>query len=193
MVTGYLTEFLMRAFPWRHCTAGHTPRWELCNRGKLPSSTSYKIVSLEATTQQPSPTGPLTGARALTLHTGGRRGHREPLQHSHSQTSQTGHSSILNRQIRRNDTHFTVAWAWPGTTGQDRKYFGPRSASGVPKRARQELSWRHTASAQSTVLHTGSQGEGTWPLNWRDRQVEHRHWLRRMLRFLLFLTVQNEK
>lgn len=86
-VTGYLTEFLMWAFPRRHCTAGRTPRWELCNRGKLPSSTSYKIVSLEATIQQPSPAGPLTGTRALTLHTGGRSGHREPLQHSHSQTS----------------------------------------------------------------------------------------------------------
>ena len=90
-----------------------------------------------------------------------RGGTRWPLQLSHPQTFPISQGSTLNRQRRINDTYFTVAWACPGITGQDRKYFGPRSASGVPKRARHELSWRQTARAQSTVLHTGSQGEGT--------------------------------
>lgn len=129
-------------------------------------------VSLGAT-QQTSPGGPLTGAQRWhsMLRTRGGIGYPR-VQHSHSQNIPSW--PWLYAKQRRDGTYFTVTWGCPGTTGQDRKDFGPRSASGVPRRARQELSWRQTATAQSTVLHTGSQGGGAWPLNWGDREAGQR-------------------
>lgn len=71
---------------------------------------------------------------------------------------------------RKQKSYFTVAWLCPGTTGQEKKCFGPISASGAPRRDKQEFSWCQTARIQSMILHTGSHGGGTLPLNCREKR-----------------------
>lgn len=71
---------------------------------------------------------------------------------------------------RKQKSYLTVAWLCPGTTGQEKKCFGPISASGAPKRDKQEFSWCQTARIQSMILHTGSHGGGTLPLNCKEKR-----------------------
>lgn len=71
---------------------------------------------------------------------------------------------------RKQKSYFTVAWPCPGTTGQEKKCFGPISASGAPRRDKQEFSWCQTARIQSMILHTGSHGGGTFPLNCKKKR-----------------------
>lgn len=84
---------------------------------------------------------------------------------------------------RKQESYFTVAWPCPGTTGQEKKCFGPIRASGAPRRDKQEFSWCQTARIQSMILHTGSHGGGSLPLNCRKRK-KHWHNFRSLLQTL---------